>query len=64
MRTQIDFGDLDRIQIINPLGQSGHRLSPHFQDQAEKYIKGEFRTISINNMRVNSNNRITVISPK
>jgi penicillin G amidase len=64
MRTQIDFGDLDGIQIINPLGQSGHRLSPHFQDQAEKYVKGEFRTISINNMKVNSNNRITVISPK
>ncbi len=63
MRTQIDFGNMEEIQIINPLGESGHRLSPHFQDQAEKYVKGEFRTISINKMDVDDKSRITVISP-
>ncbi len=63
MRTQIDFGNMEEIQIINPLGESGHRLSPHFQDQAEKYVKGEFRTISINKMGVDDKSRITVISP-
>ncbi len=63
MRTQIDFGQPDSIQIINPLGESGHRLSPHFQDQADLFARGEFRTLSLQKMKEEDPKRITVLSP-
>ncbi|MCB1175954.1 MAG: penicillin acylase family protein [Leptospiraceae bacterium] len=64
MRTQIDFAHQDKIRIINPLGQSGHRLSPHFQDQADMFIKGEFRTLDFHKMRIENSNRIIKLIPK
>jgi penicillin amidase len=64
MRTQIDFGDPNSIQIINPLGESGHRLSPHFQDQADLYARGEFRTLSLEKMKTSDKNRTTILSSK
>jgi len=43
MRILIDLADMENSQSIIPTGQSGHLLSPHYQDQAELYVKGEFR---------------------
>lgn len=63
MRTQIDFSNLELIYIINPLGQSGHRLSPHFEDQADMYAKGQFRKISWSKRNSGSPERTTVLSP-
>lgn len=43
-RRVINLNDVegDNWSIL-PTGQSGNRWSPHYQDQAEMYIKGEFR---------------------
>ena len=43
MRILLDFGDLDHSLSVLPTGQSGHFMSPHYQDQAELYHSGGFR---------------------
>jgi len=61
MRTIVDYSDLENIYLINPLGQSAHRLSPHFQDQAEIFVKGEFRNVNLLNMAVGKK---LILTPK
>jgi penicillin amidase len=43
MRRVINLNDIENSQSILPTGQSGMRMSPHYEDQAEMYIKGKFR---------------------
>ncbi|NND94527.1 MAG: penicillin acylase family protein [Flavobacteriales bacterium] len=43
MRRLINLSDLKNSLSVLPTGQSGMRLSPHYDDQAELYIKGAFR---------------------
>ncbi|WNO04067.1 penicillin acylase family protein [Rhodoferax mekongensis] len=41
-RRVIDFADSGKAVGINPLGQSGVWPDQHYADQAEKYVKGEY----------------------
>nr|WP_315466116.1 penicillin acylase family protein [uncultured Rhodoferax sp.] len=41
-RRVIDFADASKAVGINPLGQSGVWPDKHYADQAEKYVKGEY----------------------
>jgi penicillin amidase len=43
MRTMVDFSDVENGLNITPSGQSGHLLSPHYDDQAELYANRKFR---------------------
>jgi penicillin amidase len=43
MRIIIDFADVEQSLSINPSGQSGNIMSPHYDDQAEMFAKGIFR---------------------
>lgn len=43
MRIIVDFAKLDSALNITPCGQSGHIMSPHYDDQFEKYVNQEFR---------------------
>ncbi|NNC33486.1 MAG: penicillin acylase family protein, partial [Croceitalea sp.] len=47
-RRIIDFSDVENSVSILPTGQSGNPLSKHYQDQAEMYVKGEFRKMMMN----------------
>jgi penicillin amidase len=49
MRTMVDFSDVENGVNITPVGQSGHLISPHYDDQAELYAQRKFRaqTLSI-----------------
>lgn len=47
-RRIIDFGDLEHSYNILPTGQSGNVLSPHYDDQAQLFVKGEFRPQMMN----------------
>ena len=41
----VEFGDSVRAKAIMAGGQSGRKDSPHFNDQAERYAKGELRDV-------------------
>ena len=41
----VEFGDRVRARAITAGGQSGHPSSPHFNDQAGRYIAGQLRDV-------------------
>ena len=41
-RQIVDMGDLSRSVVIHPPGQSGQLGSPHYDDLAEPWVKGEY----------------------
>jgi penicillin G amidase len=43
LRRIIDMADLDHSQSVLPTGQSGNIMSPHYDDQAEMFVKGGSR---------------------
>lgn len=47
-RRIVDFSDIENSQSILPTGQSGNPFSPHYEDQAEMFINGEFRKMMMN----------------
>lgn len=42
-RRVIDFSDLEHSYSVLPTGQSGNVLSPHYDDQAQMFVAGDFR---------------------
>lgn len=42
-RQIIDMGDWDNCKCCAPLGQSGNRVSPHYSDQLEDWVKGKYK---------------------
>ena len=42
-RRIVNFADINDSWSILPTGQSGNPFSPHYSDQAEMFIRGEFR---------------------
>ena len=51
-RRIIDFSDIENSISILPTGQSGNPLSDHYDDQAEKYNKGEFVPMLLNDIEI------------
>jgi acyl-homoserine-lactone acylase len=41
----VEFGDKLRARAITAGGQSGDPKSPHFNDQAERYARGDLREV-------------------
>ncbi len=54
-RRVIDFSDIENSVSILPTGQSGNPLSPHYEDQAEMFAKGEFRKMMLNKKEIKEN---------
>ncbi|UCF94041.1 MAG: penicillin acylase family protein [Desulfobacterales bacterium] len=48
MRTVVDLGDIENSLGVNPTGQSGYFLSPHYGDQASLFNAGQFRKQMMN----------------
>ena len=63
-RRVIDFSDIENSMSILPTGQSGNPWSPHYNDQAEMYVNGEFRKMLLNREEIvsTSKNKL-VINP-
>ncbi len=60
-RRIIDFSDIENSISILPTGQSGNIFSPHYQDQAGMFLKGEFRKMMMNKVEIQrlSKNKLT-----
>jgi penicillin amidase len=56
-RRLIDFGDPAAGRAIVPTGNVGHFLSPHYDDQAEMFMKGEYRQTHLTDPDVDANER-------
>ena len=63
-RRLIDFSDVENGLAILPTGQSGNVFSKHYSDQAEKYLKGEFFKMKLNQEEIQSSKDLLVLSPK
>jgi len=48
MRLLLDFAKAQDALSIIPTGQSGNIMSPHYADQAEMFIDGQYKTIYLN----------------
>ncbi len=44
-RKVIDVGAWDNSLIVLPSGQSGHPFSPHYSDQAQLFMEGQYRRV-------------------
>jgi len=61
MRIMLDFADLENSWSVNPTGQSGYFLSPHYADQAHLFNKGQFREQMMNRDEIIKLSRGTLI---
>jgi penicillin amidase len=52
MRIIVDFHHPDSALNIAPAGQSGHLLSPHYDDQFAMYLQGKFRVMHLNRTNI------------
>ena len=65
MRTIIDLTDMNSAISISPTGQSGNIMSRHYKDQAEMFVKGQFRNQLIDSMQVVKNTKsILTLKPR
>ena len=46
------FSDIENSHNILPIGQSGNPFSPHYEDQPEMYINGEFRKMMMYELEI------------
>ena len=63
MRRVIDMGNVNESYSIIPTGQSGVLISPHYKDQAEMYIKGNFRLQLMNRRKIEKNGSTLMLYP-
>lgn len=60
-RRIIDFSDIENSLGILPTGQSGNPLSPHYRDQAELFVTGEFRKMMLNTEEIRNTASSTLV---
>ncbi|WP_299536840.1 penicillin acylase family protein [Ulvibacterium sp.] len=56
-RRIIDFSDVENSMSILPTGQSGNPFSPYYENQAEMYVKGEFRKMMMNREEIEATSK-------
>jgi len=49
---------------ILPTGQSGNVFSDHYDDQAQKYIDGEFVKMKLNQKEIEASENVLIFKPK
>jgi len=62
-RRVIDFSDIEHALGILPTGQSGNPFSAHYEDQAQLYRNGGFRTLLLNKAEIKNLSTKLVLKP-
>ena len=63
-RRIVDFSDVENGLGILPTGQSGNIFSPHYDDQAQKYIDGEFVKMNLNQKEIEASKNVLIFMVK
>ena len=63
MRIIVDLADINNSVSIAPVGQSGHKFSPHYSDQAEMYRTGQFRRQDMDWKRIKVHPNRLILTP-
>jgi penicillin amidase len=63
-RRVIDFSDIENSMSILPTGQSGNVFSDHYDDQAQKYLNGEFVKMMLNQEEIEKSKNILIFKKK
>ncbi|MGV9004625.1 penicillin acylase family protein [Flavobacterium sp.] len=63
-RRIIDFSDVENSVSILPSGNSGNPMSKHYNDQAEMYVKGQFRKMLLNKKEIEELSTKMLFKPK
>lgn len=64
-RRIIDFSDLEHSINVLPTGQSGNVMSPHYADQAQMFVNGEFRLQKMNKDEITgAGSKKLILQPK
>ncbi len=60
----VDFAHPETSYAILPTGNSGHLFSPHYDDQAPLFMKGEYRELRYTQEQIKANAKHTMtLSP-
>ena len=60
-RRVVDFSDVENGLGIIPTGQSGNVFSDFYQDQAQKYVDGEFVKMSLNQSEIEKSENVLIL---
>ena len=60
MRMAVDVGNWEANRFVLPGGQSGNPMSPHYDDQLERYRTGRAITIAWSNYAIDAGTRATL----
>ncbi len=63
MRILIDLADIENSLSVLPTGQSGHPMSPHYQDQAPLYNSGQFRAQMMDQEQIKASSKLLLLKP-
>lgn len=61
LRAVYDLSEPDGTRLIHATGQSGHVLSPHYRDMAERWARGESLVVPLGRERVEQAARSTLV---
>jgi penicillin amidase len=62
-RRIIDFSDIENSMSILPTGQSGNVFSAFYDDQAEKFVNGEFVKMKMNKKEIEQSKNKLIFKP-
>lgn len=63
-RRIVDFSDVENGLGILPTGQSGNVFSPHYKDQAQKYVDGKFVKMKLDQKEIEKSENVLILKPK
>ena len=64
IRRIVDFADIEHSWNVLPTGNSGNLLSPHYSDQAQLFVDGEFRLQLMNKEEIIAQGRKLILKAK